>query len=143
MTTKSIKIIRHDGSIEVLEKCPCLKGMQAIVGGLIEHVKVLDRIETTAKGEEFIYTSMFVDDEGLLKAKPHNEVATEIYLRNAREQIKRGADLGRFGTLENLQIVGDALFFEGYTIDEINAAYEVSQKAALDAERLAEQESRR
>ena len=121
--TKAIHLIKADGTVEVFDKSITLKNLQVAVGGMIEHVKVLDRIESDAHGDDFIYTSMYVDDEGLLKGKPHNEKATEIYLRNAREQIKRGVSAATFGSLENLQVVGDVLHFPGYTCDEVNDLY--------------------
>lgn len=117
---KEIQIIRADGTVEIFNKPLTLKNMQEAVGGLIEHVRVLDRINVV---DEFIYTSMFVDDEGRLKEKPINIKATEIYRRNAFEQIKRGVPVSNF-LLEDAFIVGDALYFQGYTVDEAERLYE-------------------
>lgn len=122
MMAKAIHIIRANGTVEVLDKMPDLAGMQKAVGGRIEHVRVLDRIEPRMEGEMFIYTSMFVNDEGRLNKLPVNLKPTAIYQRNGQEQVRRGADEKLFN-LRDAFIVGDALHFPGWTCDEVDAAY--------------------
>jgi len=118
-TQKQIQLIRSNGEIEVFEKPLTLRNMQEAVGGYIEHVKVLDKIEAG----KFIYTSMFVDEEGVLDRKPRNNKATEIYLRNAKEQIKRGVHNSIFSDLNAVFIAGDVIFFSGYTCEEVDELF--------------------
>src|SRR5579872_5689279 len=79
--TKRIVILGTDGSETEIPTVPDLKALQTIVGGYIEHVRVLDHIEPGGAG---VYTSMFVNEEGLLDDLPRNEKATAIYQRNVR-----------------------------------------------------------
>lgn len=124
---KQIQVIKTDGTVEVLDKCPNLEGMQKIVGGYIEHVRVLDRIEKRDGQDFFVYTSMFVNDEGMIANLPTNAKATEVYLRNAREQIKRGSPSAAFSNLNNVNIHGNVLLFSGYTCYEVNQMCEETE----------------
>ena len=143
---QEIQIIRADGSIAKMKKTPTLKEMQEIVGGLVEHVRVLDHIDDTGR---LVYTSMFVNEEGLLKHLPRNEKATEIYQRNtkaqfpysdnpfkdARQAYRKHVEARGFtyidGTPKDVKdegyqdspwIAGDAIFFSGYTVEEADEA---------------------
>jgi len=146
--SKQIIVLHLDKSETILDKAPNYDEMKKIIGGYLEHVRVLDRIENG----RFIYTSMFVDEEGLLKGLPKNPKATELYQRNVRAQYayaakpfeaasrdwkemweKRGAKVID-GTISsnpelgfdpnNPHIAGIAIFFEGYTCEEVNAIFE-------------------
>ena len=132
-----------DGTREELDHFPELAEMQAIVGGWIEHVRVLDYVGTNGP----VYTSMFVNEEGLLKNLPRNEAATEIYQRNVRHHFaghenpfQAAADEVRkqwegrgmayidatpkdalaAGYATDPFVVGPAIYFQGYTVEEIN-----------------------
>ena len=144
---KEILIIRADGTTEPFTGKVTLKNLQGAVGGKIEHVRVLDRIEDG----KFIYTSMYVNDEGLLIGLPRNDVATEVYQRNMRAQYpnspspfreiserfrKEHEDRGiavidgtpasakEQGYEDDPFIVGDVVLFKGYTCQEADDLYE-------------------
>lgn len=141
--TKRIVVLNVDGSERVLDAVPKLAEMQAIVEGFIEHVTVLDRIEPDGA---FVYTSMFVNENGLLDNLPRNAKATEIYQRNLRAAYPDAANPFQAAQAEFVEAVeaigatlidarpevpgyeddpyicGPALLFEGYTTDEVNAA---------------------
>src|SRR5579871_670214 len=149
---KQIQVIRANGDIEVLSGPPTLAEMQNIVGGYIEHVRVLGEINREG---DFIYTSMYVNETGLLDGLPRNEKATEIYQRNIRAQFPdaenpcRAADAAYRKHVGNAKIidirpvksdeydddpwiVGDAIYFKGYTCEEADAALnEAADKVAL------------
>lgn len=57
MVKKEIQVIKVNGEISVLPKMPTLEEMHEILGGYIEQVTVLDRIEDG----QFIYTVMFAN----------------------------------------------------------------------------------
>src|SRR3954454_17749208 len=82
--SKQIVVIKANGETYNLEKSPSLKQMQEIVGGHVEHVRVLDRIE---KNGRLVHTSMYVNETGMLDGLPRNQTATEIYQRNVRAQF--------------------------------------------------------
>lgn len=138
---KRIVVLNVDGTETVLEKNPDLKEMQAIVGGYIEHCQVMDRLDDDGN---IVMTSMFVNEEGLLDELPKNEKATEIYQRNIRHQFpgpdpfKRANAAMRqaYGSTlievppppsaganyrDDPWIAGPAIFYEGYTCNEVNA----------------------
>jgi hypothetical protein len=139
--TKAILILRANGEITELPSGPTLAEMQDIVGGYVEHVRVLDRIENG----RFVYTSMFINDEGLLNGLPRNPNATEAYQRNVRaqfageiepfkaaeEQFRNEVKEGGFALIEALpgpeeydpndpHIAGDVILFQGYTCQEVD-----------------------
>jgi hypothetical protein len=115
--------------------------MQALVGGYIEQVTVLDRVD---EGRP-IYTLMYVNEDGLNDNMPRNQKATEIYQRNARWQHPEAENpfLAMEGTMRqwaeamganffNMQppeyaedpwIAGPAIVFEGWDCAEVNQAY--------------------
>lgn len=139
---KRILVIEADGSERELTSVPNLKEMQKIVGGLIEHVTVLDRRDDQGN---FIYTSMYINEGGLLDGLPRNEKATAIYQRNIRaaypddpnpfktaeEESKRQAEASGMtiidarteGYSDDPHIVGPVIFFEGWTREEAEEAY--------------------
>jgi len=148
--TKKIQIIKSTGEITVLDTAPSLAQMQEIVGGYIEHVRVLDRIEDG----RFIYTSMYVNERGLLEKLPRNSTATVIYQRNVRAQFpdhpqpflaaseayRKSVEAKGFsyidGTPQDAKdqgydadpyVVGGVIHFAGYTIDEVAALYEAME----------------
>jgi hypothetical protein len=59
-----------------------LEELQTLVGGYIE-------LARTRNGQP-----MFVDEEGKLKGKPHNQVATALYLHGDHDPIVGDAVLG-------------------------------------------------
>lgn len=148
---KKILILKADGTVLPFTGRVTLKSLQAAVGGMVEHVRVLDRIE--GEDQRFIYTTMYVNEEGLLNGLPRNSKATEIYQRNIRAQYPRsehpfkeaqerirkmaearGAafvldlipDSAKVaGYEEDPYIVGDVVFFRGYTCEEADELYEV------------------
>ncbi len=142
--SKRIRVLNVDGTERELAAVPDYLEMQKILGGDREMVRVLDRI---TPGGEFVYTALFVNETGLLEGLPRNEAATVIYQRNIREQFEgpnpfhqaNAAYLSRFGkpdfdhdlTPESAKaagykddpwIAGPAIYFEGYTVDEVDAA---------------------
>jgi Domain of unknown function (DUF3846) len=141
--TKRIVIIEHDSSVRYLDTRPTLAEMQAIVGGDIEQVLVLDRIEDGHP----IYTSMYVNEEGLINDLPRNARATEIYQRNARFQHPDAANpfvamqqamieaCARMNVTvihqrpqayrDDPYICGPAIYFQGWTCEDVDAAYGV------------------
>lgn len=139
--TKEILILRASGDITELDHAPTLAEMQEIVGGYVEHVRVLDRIEEG----RFVYTSMFINECGLIDGLPRNPNATEAYQRNVRaqfagevepfkaadEQFRNEVKEGGFALIEALpgpeeydpndpHIAGDAILFQGYTCQEVD-----------------------
>lgn len=145
--TKEILILRADGSAEPFAAKVTLKSLQAAVGGKIEHVRVLDRIEDG----RFVYTSMYVNDEGLLLGLPRNSTATEVYQRNIRAQYPKSqqpfkeanarfnkehessgvtvidgtpASAKASGYDDDPWICGDVVLFKGYTCQEADDLYE-------------------
>lgn len=139
--TKAILILKASGEITELDHAPTLQEMQEIVGGYIEHVRVLDRIENG----RFVYTSMYINEEGLLDGLPRNEHATEAYQRNVRaqfageiepfraaeEQARNEAKESGFEVIDatgpldgydpsDPHIAGDAILFQGYTVQEVD-----------------------
>lgn len=144
---KQITILRADGRVEPFTSKVTLKALQEAVGGHIEHVRVLDRIEDG----RFIYSSMYVNDEGLLNGLPRNVKATEAYQHNIRAQYLNSANpfkdadddfrkqfeakgfkiingapssVEASGYDDDPWIAGDAVLFQGYTCDEANDLYE-------------------
>lgn len=113
--SKCIEIIKATGETTVMQGAPTLEKLQQAVGGWVEHVRVLDRIEVGI----FIYTSMYVHEEGRLNGLPVNPKATEIYHRNMKAQA------AIYGvSLPPLEpIVGDVVFFRGYTVEEAEEIY--------------------
>lgn len=106
-----------------------------VLDGYVEPVRVL-RIDL----EGYVFTYMFVDEEGMLKSKPVNAGATKLHRANIERQFplaenpfeeannefdKMTKDFGIFvvnsDTPEmrnNPQIYGTAIWFRGYTCEE-------------------------
>jgi len=134
---KEILVLKTDGTTAVLGYNPNLKEMQRILGGYIEHVRVLDRIENGT----FIYTSMYINETGLIDNLSRNTKATEIYQRNVRMQFPEAenpflaadqqflAAMGDTAVIdvrppeykEEPWIAGDVILFSGYTCEEVRA----------------------
>lgn len=76
----TIAYFNADGScrIETADQPPTLEQLQQAVGGYIEVVNVIyqDRV-----------CQMIVNEEGLMKCLPRNQVATDIYLEAMRRQF--------------------------------------------------------
>jgi hypothetical protein len=149
---KRILVIEANGDERVLASAPTLKEMQKIVGGLIEHVKVLDRIENG----RFIYTSMFVSDTGLIDGLPRNQKATEVYQRNVRaaypnstNPFREAHEKWKASLPTNVTVIdgrpeeaksdeyrnspwicGPAILFDGYTCEEADEAFCASKVGA-------------
>lgn len=142
---KRIVVLHVDGTETVLDKVPDLDGIQAIVGGYMELVTVLDHIEPGTR--RFIFTRMIINEEGLIHKLPRNPKATEIYQRNVRAQFPdaenpflrakyefeqrakaRGMTVISSPWTENPEysidpwIAGPAILFEGYTVEEAGEA---------------------
>ncbi len=142
--TKCIRVLNVDGTERVLAEVPNYLEMQKILGGDREMVRVLDRIEPDG---HLVQTAMFVNDCGLLDGLPRNEAATKVYQRNVRAQYEgpnpfkqaKAVYLAKFGRSEfdadltpddaiaagypdDPWIAGPAIFFEGYTVDEVDDA---------------------
>lgn len=148
--TKQIIVLKANGESYTLPKPPTLEEMQKIVGGYIEHVRVLDRIEN----KNLILTSMYINEEGLLEDLPRNVKATELYQRLTRAQfphaknpfaiaqeaMKAQYEKDGFKFIEMPEpvegynndpyIVGDVIFFEGYTCEETDAVLNGESDAA-------------
>jgi Domain of unknown function (DUF3846) len=147
--SKFILFLKADGTKEILANVPTLEEMQTMVGGYIERVRILDRVVNGL----FIYTSMFVNDEGLLKGLPRNEQATQHYQRNARKQFpnsehpfaKMEEEFKRQFADQNVKIInplaevvpgydedpwiaGNAILFLGYTCEEVDRAMDTEPR---------------
>lgn len=143
---KRVIILHPDGSERVLEKPPTWTEMrQYIGGGWLECIRVLDHV---GKRGTFIYTYMYVDEEGVIKGQERNARATEVYQRAVREAFPdavnpfaaarqaaavQAARAGFFVVNletptgyrhENPHIAGVAVFWEGYRCEEIDALLE-------------------
>jgi len=135
-------IMPDDTTSAKVIKPPTFQEMKRFIDGFVERVKVLDYVDNNGK---FHYTYMFVDEEGLLKDLPKNAIATKIYQRNIRYQypnekdpfckadedfhkelrqrgftvIDRTVGLPNY-TKSNPSIAGRAIYFQGYTCDEVD-----------------------
>ena len=135
-------LIQPDGTETVLKEGPILPTyaeMKAAIGGMLEIPRVL-RVDLPG----FVYTRMVVDEEGLCKELPRNELATRIYQENtrraypnepkpfekAREEERKAAEAMRFAyinLLDNIEgfdpndphIAGPAIYFDGWTEAEL------------------------
>lgn len=85
---KAIVLLEPDGTETVLAAAPTWKAMSALLGGPVDLVKVVDRVEDG----RLVYTALFVHEEGLLLDLPRNEVATALYQRNVRLQFPSAAN---------------------------------------------------
>ena len=127
-------------STTILEEIPALDVMQAIVGGHIEHVRVL-RQDIDHRYE---FTYMIVNEEGVLRDLERNSRATDLYLAYVRRRFpeasepwreaqkeaeKRWSKLGVavYADITPAQhqgkepfIAGTAIHFAGYTCDELD-----------------------
>lgn len=147
---KQIQVIKANGDITVLPSAPSVEQMEKLVGGDIEHVKVLDRIDDDGN---FVYTSMYVNETGLHDGLPRNPKATEIYQRNIRAQYPDSKTpfsdandalpslLGNVEVIDNTPkeaqaagydndpwIAGDAVYFKGYTCREAERAMDETRR---------------
>ena len=68
-------VFRVDGTKEELDHRPSLKEAQRIVGGYVELVKVGNGI------------TLVVDEEGLMKHKPLNKTATDLYRQRLHDDL--------------------------------------------------------
>lgn len=150
MTEKRVVLIKPDGSEETFlegDAIPTYEQMKSAVDGWIELVKVIRRDVS----EGFVYTYMVVNEESLIHGMPRNQAATDLYLENMRRQYPdkspgeareaasaayRAAleqTLGRpvehielpepkLGYNADPHICGPVLYFEGWTIWELQAA---------------------
>src|ERR1039457_5843092 len=85
---KRIVVLNTDGAERELTSVPTLEEIPQIVAGYYERVRVLDHI----KGTRGVYTSMFVNDNGLITGMPRNEKATAVYQRNVRMAFPSAAN---------------------------------------------------
>ena len=88
-------IVRVDGSEEELGHRPTLKEAQEIVGGWIEFVGARNKMGNVV--------TLVIDEEGKLKGKPKNSVASIMYW-----SLRSGT--GAIGDI----IVGDVIVLEGW-----------------------------
>jgi hypothetical protein len=144
---KRVVIIKANGDTEAFTSEPTFEQIQKACGGHVEHVRVLDRIENG----RFIYTSMYVNDSGLIDGLDRNKMATQIYQRNVRAAFPNSAtpfadseaDMKRTAEELGLDIIdarphytdynpndphiaGDVVLFEGYTCEEADYAIETA-----------------
>jgi hypothetical protein len=138
---KKILALAPEGAVTVLPSAPTWTQMQALVGGLVEPVRVLDRIEDGRP----VYTFLYVNEDGINLGLPRNDAATQVYQRNvraayghhpnpflaARDHARQLAAL-RGATVTDLApdqeayaadpwIAGVAVYFEGWSCDEVTA----------------------
>lgn len=139
-----IRVLKADGTEYVLPEMPSWEKMKEIVGGWLEHVTVLSHLNDDDSG---FYSSMYINEEGLIMDLPRNAAATELYQRNVRVQFpnsptpfKDAAEAYRATLPPGTQVItsspgeeydndpyicGDVIFFQGYTreeADELTAA---------------------
>lgn len=139
---KKIVVYEVDGRERELTAIPKFPEIQKLVGGHVEIVSVLDRVEHG----RFIYCPMFVHEEGLILKLPRNEKATALYQANVRKQFpdapnpfeeaaKRWrarfpveavhidgtpADAVAAGYKSDPWIAGTAIVFHGYSVEEVD-----------------------
>lgn len=140
---KQIKLLKTDGEVEILAKPPSWKELKTLVGGWVEQVRVLDRIESGRP----VLTLMFVNEEGLVLGLPRNQAATVLYQALTRynfptvsdplDEAKRiyklqceKAGMQVIDTTSDLPgyasdpyIAGPAVYFEGWTEEEVETLY--------------------
>ncbi len=95
-------VVKVDGTREDLEEVN-LDTLQAAVGGLIQ-------IVNTPGGQE-----MVIDEEGKLKNKPVNDLATQLYNNNAiNDLIESGFDVEVMSAVLSCwdDVVGDVVILE-------------------------------
>jgi hypothetical protein len=142
---KQILVIPPIGPALLLPTMPTLAAMQRHVGGWIETVMVLDRVEA----DQLVYTLMVVNEEGLNDDLPRNERATVLYQRNVRVAYGEHADPFAVAEAENRAllpadisvidmrpdapgyasdpyIAGTVIHFSGWTVGEVHAAMEAT-----------------
>lgn len=155
MSTKQIRVIRPDGTGHVLDFAPTSAMLGEIVGGYIEIVQCLDRVED-GKG---VYCPMVINEEGLLMDLPRNEEATKLYQNNVRTRyaghpnpfeqarLDHEAEMQERGFVvidgnkhlpnwnpDDPAIVGTVVYFQGYTVEEMDDAITEAGKVDADAE---------
>lgn len=135
---KRIVALHPDGLQITLTDVPDRKTMERLVGGNVEYVTVLDRIEAGRP----IYSWLVINADGRSRHLPRNQDATVIYQRNARWQYPE--ETNPFQAMREAQrpywerigariidmtepedesdpyIAGPAIYFQGYTIEEID-----------------------
>jgi hypothetical protein len=140
-TPKAILVLNVDGAIHTLPTPPTWRRMQAIVGGPVEQVRVLDRIEN---GQP-IYSFLYCNEDGLNLGLPRNDAATEVYQRNVRAAygdhpqpfLAAKAHARQLAALMGAVpielsppsaayeldpwIAGPAIYFEGWSTEEVTA----------------------
>jgi len=132
-----------DGHQERIGGMPTFAAMRTMVGGYVEQVRVLDRVDQG----KFVYTYMYVNEEGLIRGVPRNEVATALYQCNvrtafagqaepfqaAKQQARQTAEAQGFTVIDQATpagyeddpyIAGVAVYFQGFTCQEINRWYD-------------------
>ncbi len=90
MANKAV-VFRTDGTKEELDHRPSLKEAQEIVGGYIEFVSVGNGV------------TLVVNEEGLMKHKPLNKTATDLYRRG----VHNGIIVGNVIALTGWRTVGN------------------------------------
>jgi len=137
---KQYVVLRADGTEYILDpsKLPDFDTMRGIVGGHIEIVKVL-----RADLDGFVYTYMVTNEDGLRLGLPRNEKATGLYQANTRRaypdadnpfaeadrafkaRFPKGTEIMELPTPDGYAsdpwIAGDVLWFDGWTIAELQA----------------------
>lgn len=84
-------------------KAPSLEQMQSAVGGYIETVPYFNAYCNLKRGY------CYADEEGLLKRKPVNTKATELWRQNAE----------RYGLTLTQNLVGDVIFYAKVKEDKV------------------------
>lgn len=141
MAQKRIVVLKADGTERELTQFPSMAMLHLSVGGSIEHVRVVDRV---MNGQP-IYTSMYVNEEGLIDGKPRNEKATELYQRAVHLQYPNEANPFKTARDDYMKtmpegmvvisttddaydndpyICGDVVYFEGWTEQEVESTFE-------------------
>jgi hypothetical protein len=149
--TKRILIIKADGTETELNHVPLLDEMMKIIGGMVDNIRVVDRIEQRRP----VFTYMAVHDQGLVIGLPRNAKATEIYQRNIRLQHPGHPSpfraiteawkesMSKHGEVHDLTpqeaknagyeddpwIAGTVIYWQGYTCEEVNEAYELADSS--------------
>jgi hypothetical protein len=140
---KTVLVLNVDRSIHALPAPPTWQRMQAIVGGTVEQVRVLDRIEA---GQP-IYSFLYVNEDGLTLGLPRNDQATQVYQRSVRmaygnhpqpflaakaharqlAALMGGVQIDLTPSREQAAyeldpwIAGPAIYFEGWSAEEVTA----------------------
>lgn len=153
---KQVVVYYPDGTKTVLDHTPSWDEMKKLIDTdmlelvtVLDHITVVDAGPPAGKFRKFVFTRMFVDEDGMAKGKLRNEAATKIYQRNVREQFPNeefpfrkateiwekqmrerfGSEVAIVSTVsedydrDDPPIIGTAIVFEGWTQAQVDKLF--------------------